>query len=404
MNKISCLRAKYMEMMYSIYLSLSLKTPNLTSRVIYPAKYIFIGLQQLKIDLWIVEGYERNSMLPLKVLFASYDNQNKSYMLDLIFGKSYKEYHFRRDWLWNISKSIEELRSTCSIMLIEIVRYNCKHTRIDKCFFIPRSVFGEMYIPFNQEVTRSKSVLSDLSRIRRNDLKYEVTKDSKYFDDFYYNMYLPMTLGSHGESAKIISYRAMKDVFRYSDLLLVKKKEEYIGGMIIEYENKYPALFVLGVRDGSPDYLKDGTVAALYYFSSLYLEEKGFSKMKTGYSRAFLNDGVLRLKRKWAQRILRSEPSGFALKVLSDTSATKSFLCNNPFIFQNNEHLSGAVFIDKDSPLLPEDYKQINKKYFYPGLSKIFLYNFKLNDLAKTDISPSEIPESILLYHASDIL
>jgi hypothetical protein len=197
----------------------------------------------------------------------------------------------------------------------------------------------------------------------------------------------------------------MKDVFRYSDLLLVKKKEEYIGGMIIEYENKCPTLFSLGVRDGNPDYLKDGTVAALYYFSSLYLEEKGFLKMKSGYSRAFLNDGVLRLKRKWGQRILHSEPSGFALKVLSDTSATKSFLCNNPFIFQNNEHLCGAVFIDKDGPLLPEDYKQINKKYFNQGLSKLFLYEFKLNDLAKTDdITPSEIPGSISLCSASDIL
>jgi len=181
-------------------------------------------------DLWIVEGYERNSMMPLKVLFASIDGQNRSYILNLIFGKSYKEYYLKREWAWNISKSIEELRSTCSIMLIETVEFNFKQMRLNKCFFIPRWVSGEIDIPYGPDVIRSKTVLSDLSRIRRNDLQFEITRNLKCFEYFYHNMYLPLIKRSHGESANIIPYRELEDVFRYSDLLLVKKNEEYIGG------------------------------------------------------------------------------------------------------------------------------------------------------------------------------
>jgi hypothetical protein len=143
---------------------------------------------------------------------------------------------------------------------------------------------------------------------------------------------------------------------------------------------------------------------AMLYFASLYLKDKGYTKMVVGNSRTFLKDGVLRLKKKWSQRIIGSAPTGFAFKVLCNTAATRAFLENNPFIFEEDGLLNGAVFVDGDDPPSSEEIRQINKNYFHPGLSKLIIYCFKPIDLAIEDLVPSELSENITLRPVDDVL
>lgn len=371
--------------MSNMVCSLYHKAPPSLQCVAYPFELCFRTLKQLKLDFWIVNGLELSTKKPLSVLCAAYDKETKNYLSELIFGESYEECYFRSDWVWNIPSLIDEVRSFCSLMIVELHKQHRKLVNINNCFFIPCWVRGEVHIPFSTAVMESDDVRWDLRRIKKNSLQFEITRDPQRFDDFYYNMYVPYITKAHGRSAYVNSYELMRKNFQDSDLLLIKKKDKYIAGRLIWYEKEGPHLYNIGLLDGNMEYRKYGAVNALYYFSFQYLEEKGFTKVNMGNSRAFLRDGVLRLKGKWSQEIADTSSVGFELKVLSDTAASRAFLLNNPFIFESQDHLQGAVFVDSEKPLSSEEINKIDKKYFHPGLSRLHIYNLHSSETIEKD-------------------
>jgi len=59
----------------------------------------------------------------------------------------------------------------------------------------------------------------------------------------------------------------------------------------------------MGITDDAP--AKDDTVASLYYYGILRAKERGAAFVDFGLSRPFINDGVVKYKRKWAGKIER---------------------------------------------------------------------------------------------------
>jgi hypothetical protein len=163
-------------------------------------------------------------------------------------------------------------------------------------------------------------------------------------------------------------------------------------------------LWESGIRDGNRDYVKEGAGGALYHFGLQYLQEKGFTKAFLGWSRPFLRDGVLQFKRRWSQRLMASYPNGYGLKILSDTPAAKAFLCNNPFIFKRRGLLHGAVFVAADRPLTADDIQGLDRDYFYPGLSRLFIYCLGQDDPRMPDGLPAELAARIELRGAKDLM
>jgi hypothetical protein len=195
----------------------------------------------------------------------------------------------------------------------------------------------------------------------------------------------------------------MRSKFENCDLLLITKQEKEIAGILIVYEKSGPRLWSLGIQDSNMEYIKDGAVGALFYFSINYLHEKGFTKVKFGESRAFLRDGVLQYKKKWSQKIVGTSENGYALKILSHSEAVKGFLQQNPFIFESNGTLYGAVFMDEENPILYKEFEDIDKKHFSQGLAKLFVYNLEHSGMVDQKNIPKELSERIVLRSAKDI-
>jgi hypothetical protein len=212
-------------------------------------------------------------------------------------------------------------------------------------------------------------------------------------------MYVPHITKAHGSGAYIVSYDYMRVEFQKCELLLVKKQEKRIAGILIAYE-EVPRLWSLGVRDSNPEYIKDGAVGALFYYSLLYLSGKDCTAINFGLSRAFLRDGVLQYKRKWSQRIVSASSYGYALKVLTYTDPVKAFLQENPFIFKSHEDLQGAVFVNGDKALSSEEIQKIDKKYFHDGLSKLYINCFHNVKAIEQDSVPPELSDRIVLRSA----
>ena len=394
------IRSQLIEVARKLYDKIPTHFRWVASPLIYCYRLIFF---QLRLELWIATGNERTSRMPLSIMYAANDDTNRNYLLGLVFGASFRESGLGRTWLWQIPKVVADRGQDCSLMIVQVRTSHRKLLGSRNWFFIPNWVFGQVDIPRDPTVTKDSSLKSDLRRIRKNSLQFEVTQDPQHFDDFYYNMYVPHINKAHGSSAYINSYKYMKGEFHNCDLLLVTKQGKRIAGVLIAYDKTGARLWSLGIRDSNPEYIKDGAVGALFYFSLCYLRERGFTKVNFGQSRAFLSDGVLQYKKKWSQRIVGTSRQGFALKVLSYTGAAKAFLQENPFIFESQGILNGAVFVDVDKPLSSKDFKKVDKKYFHSGLAKIIMYRLPHGDTVNQESVPPELSERIALRCLKDI-
>jgi hypothetical protein len=197
-------------------------------------------------------------------------------------------------------------------------------------------------------------------------------------------MYVPYISAVHGQGAFIRPYEEMKSEFDDCELLLVRKETRSIAGILITYEKPTPRLWSLGVRDADRRHVTEGAVTALFYFSFMHLERNGYRVASVGLTRPFLDDGVLRYKKKWGVRIVGTSADCFVLKVLSHTPGACGFVGSHPFIFRNGDALSGAIFVDSASASSPEELRRIHQRYSTPGLAKLGLY--QLGDSGAVEI------------------
>ena len=117
--------------------------------------------------------------------------------------------------------------------------------------------------------------------------------------------------------------------------------------------------------------------------------------MIVGWSKPFLDDGVLQFKRKWAQVITDSRFWGTGLVISSLTPAVKSFLRRNPFIFKHDELLYAAVFVDADRAFSSEEIGEITKEYFHEGLSGMMIYCLPPDGAATSQPAVAELPDRV---------
>jgi len=220
-------------------------------------------------------------------------------------------------------------------------------------------------------------------------------------------MYVPYITKAHGNRSVIMSYDYFKREFKkYNQcniLLLMNKEDECIAGISLLCTKNRANLVFLGIKDGNLDYLKYGVPGVLYYFSILYLREKGFRSVNCGKSRPFLKDGVLEFKKKRGGRIVHASKMGFLIKPLSKTGGVKGFFLNNPLIYEDKTGLNGAVFVASDQSLSKGDFVRIYKDYYLNGLSKLVIYQFGRTDGEIKDIDLPEFSGGITVRSAEGI-
>jgi hypothetical protein len=359
----------------------------------------FEWLRLLRVELWLVEGEEKNSRAPLSLL-CGVRGREKTYLLRLMFADGYRQHCIGRFWLWNLPKVIRCKGADCSMAVLEVSDSQRRFLRGDDYFFLPMWVQGDVDLPRDKVALRR--VKEDLRRIRRHALDFEVTTDPRKFDDFYHHMYLPSVTKSFGDCAFVTLYRHEKHFFRAGELLLVNNQEGSIAGIVLQYTEKGPILRDSGIRDGNRAYVQRSASSALYHFGFQHLESKEHKGAWLGWSRPWLNDGVLRFKRKWGQRISDSYSWGseFALRILTPTAATTAFLCSNPFIFRRDGLLYGAVFVPADMPLTPENIRRIDKDLFHPGMTRLFVYHPEESGEHSSDLVPADCAERVELHNA----
>ena len=344
--------------------------------IFWPVEKIYWLLSVLRLDFWILQGNEITSKQKLDILYGG-TKENRYFLMRLAFNEPSAEIYIGKKWLWAAARILKKNGSSIALTVIEVPQSFKKFFTHNNYFFVPNWVYGEVDISFDISIfMENKSLNSDVRRIRKNNLTYEISRDLDQFHNFYSKMYVPYITGAHGRESVILNYDSMKEEFMNGELLLVTKKGEHIGGMAIIYSNHKPRLWCLGIKDGNMDYVIDGAIGALFYFSVKYLKEKGFSTVNFDLSRSFLKGGVLQYKKKWGMKIVNATLMGMIFRPLVKTDGLKNFLINNPFICLRNKEFYGAIFIEEDRLLTDEDFTEFYKMYYLEGLSRMLIYQF----------------------------
>ena len=355
------------------------KIPPFFRWVFIPLKWVLTFISVFRFDLWVITGEEIKNKQALGILYAG-SKENKNYMINLTFDSPYEENYIGNIWIWEVLKKVKEKNHNCSLMIAEVPKFFSLFFKNKKWFYIPCWISGE--IDISKEIfslITKESLKSDIRKIKKNNLSFESTNEISQLHDFYHNMYLPYITEAHNDEAFVTGYDFVKEEFKNCDLIFIKSKEEYIGGILIRYAGERARLWYIGVKDGNRDYLQQGLVGALYYFSFCYLKARGFRKVGLGGTRAFLKDGVLQYKKKWSMRIISAisaSQTGFFVNILPERNSAKGFFLNNPFIYMDKGKLEGAIFIENDQLLSEKDFRKIYKDYYMHGISKLIIYRF----------------------------
>jgi len=334
-------------------------------------------VRALKLDFWMLSGEEASSGNPLRLLYAGHNAypENKAYLRKIVFADQCSEVYLGKRWRWNRSVRKSALEHGGSLELVETPGWLYSRLERTDSFFIPSWLMGEIDLSAPTILPLDRySFNFEKKKIARNHLSSRLSTDPEEFDLFYHTMYVPYTRKNHGEGAVIASYERLKKQQQNQKILFILQKGQAIAGCLIQFEGRRPHLLYMGVKDGDYAHIRAGAMGAIYYFGLLSLGSDGYSRAAVGWSRAFLNDGVLLYKKQRGACLAESYPIGFRLKVAQASAGARAFLKNNPFLYVEKGKYYGALFIDEGQQLSDHEFEEMKTKYYMEGMAALIIY------------------------------
>ena len=302
-------------------------------------------ISQLSYTAYLIEGKEKNSKAKLKILYLSNEGLYP-YLMNLIFSEKTKYKTIDKIKIWNIHKKIKELYNKIDAVFIESNTFYAGYFEKQGFIIIPESIsmtldisesFEKLYKKF------SKSAKEDIRKVKRYKYKYEITQNSEKLKLFYYKMYHPYISQRHKEIAVHANFHAIRILFEKDGrLMLIKHKNEYVSGAIFSIRKEKAIATYLGIKKEKTNLFKKGLTAASYYFFIKWAKENNIKKLDFGTSKAFLNDGLFRYKKKWGTTIDKTEScyySIFPFKICKKSKGMQIFVKNNPFVYLEKNQL-----------------------------------------------------------------
>lgn len=170
-------------------------------------------------------------------------------------------------------------------------------------------------------------------------------------------MYVPFINKRHQDRSLPMQFEDLQNTIAngHCELLLVRDTEQRnIAGMVIDYRKMPPNLWSVAVLHADEELFSKSAVFACYYFSFMYLLDKGYSKVSLGFSRALLNDGVIQFKFKFGFKVLFSTVRGFAVYPLRYSHALSELLAKQPFFYINDQQMHLASFVSDEKAAVPK--------------------------------------------------
>jgi hypothetical protein len=257
----------------------------------------------------------------------------------------------------------------------------------------PRSVKQVLDTTGNWEDVKKRFNLSKRNKANRiqkgSEFSYRISREPHDLDFFYHRMFKPHIQKQFGAYASIESLEEMRRSLESGFLLFILLDGEPVAASLCAFEGKELAYRRSGVLDGDERHIKRGVQTAIYYFQIKLANEKGLESVNFMESKAYLNDGVYRVKREWGAKVSPASEANvsgiIAYFIPRPSEMVAKFFEQNPAFVYSAKGLMGAVGSTAGFDASAERKKELNKAFYAPGIKGLLI------------VSPdSKIPAEVL--------
>lgn len=359
----------------------------------------------VRLDQWVLSGRERSGGHRLVLLYAGNKAYpaNRAYLRNTLFSAPCSEHYLGKAWFWRRAHWEQFKRSECVLEIAEAPRLLRAFFRTDRSLFIPSWIDGRValtapaILPFDHYSFRW-----EMRMIRKNQLGYTVSTDPAQLRLFYDTMYIPNISRVHQDGAVIDSFDVLLQGLKHGEILFITRDGEAIAGALMLFAGREAHMTYAGIKEGDTAYVRLGAVGALYYFGLLHAHARGCARVAFGWSRAFLEDGVLQFKRQRGMALTHPYKMGFSVRARIEAAAVQDFLRSNPFIFLDHGGFCGAFCIPAGEYWSEAETVSRAERYLMAGMPALHLYGLGPADPAPAQI-PAALADKISLHPAADL-
>ena len=328
---------------------------------------------QIRLPVYLLQGKEKWGSSSLTTLFFGKERV-LPYFSHLLYSEEPAKENLGKIFIWKIKSKLNLNIPRADLVFIGIDGFFSRFLSWQGFIIIPEWVLFILDLskplPEIWKLSKNKSLMNDLRKIRKYKYSYEISCDPAKFEYFYHKMHLPYIAKRFGKLTLPTGFRHMKRLFEKGQLLMVKQENEYISGNIIWTYNESAFFPYTAIREEKIEYLKKGITGASYYFVILWAKRRGYKCLDFGHCRPFFNDGVFCYKKKWGMEIKRSKRlrGVFGMKICDLHQSILNFLTKNPFIFIDQGKIKGLILTDQNHPLSLGEIQSLLKTYYIPGV------------------------------------
>ena len=331
------------------------------------SKYLNYRLKPLLYmhDLFLLEGTEKNSGLPLTILIAA-DSGMKDYIKRHGFGSKVTEQSLGEIPMWLTPKIIRPFFKTADLVIWwahpTLERYWPRPKPLAR---LPTWTLLEIDLQSPESNKRGKEKFRRYrNATMKSGYRFEHTKRESDYIDFIQNMLIPYIRKRHGENANFQNVEGLLSDLQLEkkSLFLLKSEGRSIGGITLEFNGLMVRFVHIGIRTNFTIDISSTVSSALYYFMINEARERKCTTLNLGHCRPFVQDGVFEYKRvvgahPAAARL--DEAGSMELSIFRKSPGAIQFLSENPMVaLEPDGRFALNVFTVGSSD---EDIDRINK-------------------------------------------
>ncbi len=176
---------------------------------------------------------------------------------------------------------------------------------------IPEWVAVNAPIPadaLEHEASLSRTARSNLGRVRRSGFTRETGTDRSWAPEFLARYHAVAIASRHGAEGYVDDLAAIERALASADaeFIRVMRGGACEAALLAHRDGEGYHLGRVGWRDGDPALVKDGALAAIYWFAFERARELGCTELRLGGTPPYVGSGVLLAKTHWGGRLNRA--------------------------------------------------------------------------------------------------
>jgi hypothetical protein len=341
-------------------------------------RYLSLGLPLtgLRVPVALLRGPLRPSGRVGTLLIAGRHPLVK-YLPGRFFAREPQRTRVGKVWVWALPHALKRHQPPADLTIAVVDRHSARLFFDEDYLAVPEWVGSWLTVPEEpKKLGRANgSVREDLRKIRNNGLQPVISHSEAEFDLFYRTMYVPFIRNRFGDFAFVSNPRYLRRRFRQGGMLWVQRGGERLAGEAFWRYKQTLYMLAMGTANGESAPMKQGALAAAYYYLIQYAGQQGCTRLDLGGSRPSLHDGVLRYKRKWGV-VLSEKPDtyyDFLVRWNRLDGVVADFLSHTSLIFRDRGGLSAISGIGHGEPARASDAWTVHHSIWIPGLRYLYL-------------------------------